>query len=364
MKHVAVSGDSRERFRDDPVTVSLSAGEVIPPAQMLPSKSVARYRFIRSIGFGGMKTVLLVHDRETNRDVAMALMPDFRKRSSGDIARFCREARVTAQLEHPNIVPVHDFGTDRSGSPFFIMKYLHGQPLSRFLKRVREGAAPEAEEYNINRLIQIFVRVCDAVHFAHSRHVLHLDIKPGNVYLGDYGEVQLIDWGLSADLDPENPPRAEGGIRGTPGFMAPEQIVSGGASLSIQTDIYALGALLFHMLTLQSPLDGAGTKEVLQGTIRGAIPSPEEYTNPCFPVPAALAAVCIKAMAPDPANRYRTALEMKKDVRAFQKGYATSAEDASALRKTALFFNRNALVSFLVMIILLLTAGILYLILR
>ena len=128
----------------------------------LPLKPQDRYKFIRSIGFGGMKGVLLVHDRDTGRDVAMAIMPDFRDRPVRDLNRFVREAKITAKLEHPNIVPVYDIGIDALGSPFFTMKYLHGSTLAVILRRLRSGDAAVEQEYPQHRLIQVFLRICNA----------------------------------------------------------------------------------------------------------------------------------------------------------------------------------------------------------
>ena len=161
----------------------------------LPQKPQDRYKFIRSIGFGGMKGVLLVHDSDTDRDVAMAMIPDFRDRPLRDLNRFVREAKITAKLEHPNIVPVHDIGVDGSGSPYFTMKYLHGETLAAILRKKHNK---ENTDYSLDRLLQVLIRICNAVAFAHSKEICHLDLKPANIICGEYGEVQVIDWGLAA----------------------------------------------------------------------------------------------------------------------------------------------------------------------
>ena len=154
--------------------------------------------------YRAMKSVLLVHDRDTGREVAMAIMPDFRERPKIDLERFVREARLTAQLEHPNIVPVHDLGIDSSGSPFFTMKYLHGQSLSAVIRKLAKGDAEAVHRFSQLRLLQIFIRICNAIEFAHSQGICHLDIKPENVNIGDFGEVLLLDWGLARAVDPES----------------------------------------------------------------------------------------------------------------------------------------------------------------
>ena len=192
----------------------------------LPHKPQERYRFIRSIGFGGMKGVLLVHDTDTDREVAMAIMPDFRERPRADLERFVGEALLTARLEHPNIVPIHDIGVDSNGSPYFTMKYLRGQSLSRLISRLRDGETEMVEKYTLYRRLQIFQRICNAVDFAHSRHCCHLDIKPGNVNIGDFGEVVVLDWGLASPLDDRGRAMLSGDRRAkvTPGYMPPEFI--------------------------------------------------------------------------------------------------------------------------------------------
>ncbi len=340
-------------------------------APELPRKSNKRYKFIRSIGFGGMKAVLLVLDIDTGREVAMAMMPDFRERPASDLERFVREARLTARLEHPNIVPVHDMGTDLSGAPFFTMKYLRGQSLATLLRRVRRGEVASEKEYSIERATQIFIRVCNAVLFAHSRRVLHLDIKPDNVNIGDFGEVLVLDWGLAMVMNggdaaagshagPARETR-DGVAKGTPGFMSPEQVAGRNGELDERSDIYALGALLYTMLTLHCPLAGKSVEEIMAATVRGEIPSPSEAAAPDRPVPAALEAICRKAMALKPEDRYQSVAELRADIQAFAAGYAPAAENASPLRRTALFVNRNFLVTIMGAVIVVLATAVGYL---
>ena len=299
----------------------------------LPLKPQSRYKFIRSIGFGGMKGVLLVHDRDTGRDVAMAIMPDFRYRPIHDLNRFVREARITAKLEHPNIVPVYDIGIDNSGSPFFTMKYLRGSTLAVLLKRLRAGDAEIAENFPQTRLLQMFVRVCNAVAFAHSMGICHFDLKPGNIHCGDFGEVQVIDWGLSGDISTGE----TGKIKGTPGYMAPE-LISGAVAPGKAADIYALGGILYAILTLDSPFAGLSQQEILNRTAMGKLIPPSLVGPQC---PIGLEAICMKAMAFDPAERYQDAMEIRSDINAFLTGYASTAENASALRNFFLFIRRN-----------------------
>ncbi len=339
---------------------AVSAAPAADLLSTLPVKPQERYRFIRSIGFGGMKGVLLVADSDTSREVAMAIMPDFRERPRADLERFVREAKLTAGLEHPNIVPVHDIGIDESGSPYFTMKYLHGQSLASALRKVHKGEPAAVARYGQMRLLQILIRICNAIEFAHSQGVCHLDLKPENVNLGDYGEVLVLDWGLARSIRPAaaggiaSPNSPEGAVdhrvKGTPGYMAPEQVrPSKEFPVGFRSDIYALGSILYAMLSLSNPLARLPMEEVFRRTVSGEVPPPSEAAPEGRYVPAALDAICRKAMAPNPADRYATVAEMREDIFAFQTGYVPKAEKASALKHAGLFIGRNVLILLLLL---------------
>ncbi len=346
--------------------------EKTPASAELPRKSNQRYKFIRSIGFGGMKAVLLVHDEDTGREVAMAMMPDFRNRPATDVIRFNREARICALLEHPNIVPVHDMGTDMSGAPFFTMKYLRGQSLAAMMRKYKQG--DESIDFSLSTALRIYIRVCNALEFAHSKGILHLDIKPDNVNVGAFGEVTVIDWGLAEAVkgNRENFSEAhamladfrstQNGIaKGTPGYMSPEQAAGLNDVLDQRSDIYGLGGLLYTMLVLHSPLSGVSVENILEATIRGEIPPPSQCALETRPVPEALEAICRKAMAHNPAERYQTVQELREDIEAFRSGYAPKALNASTLTRTAFFVSRNLLVTLMAAVILILGGALIYL---
>ncbi len=330
-------------------------GDVEDVFSSLPIKPQERYNFLRTIGFGGMKSVLLVHDRDTGREVAMAIMPDFRERPRIDLERFVREARLTAQLEHPNIVPVHDLGVDSSGSPFFTMKYLHGQSLAAAIRKLGKAEPEAVHRFSQLRLLQIFIRICNAVEFAHSQGICHLDIKPENVNLGDFGEVLLLDWGLARAVTAEaqekvQSPNAEGldsdtRVKGTPGYMSPEQIRPiSSYPVGFRSDIYSLGGILYAMLALRSPLGRLPMEDILRRTTTGEIPPPTASAPDDRHIPAALEAICLKAMALNPDDRYQTVAELREDIFAFQTGYVPKAENASPLKHAGLFLGRNLLI--------------------
>ena len=342
----------------------------------LTEKPKDKYRFRKSIGVGGMKTVLQVYDNDTMRDVALAMMPDADQRSHREVLAFIREARLTASLEHPNIIPVYDIGMDSASSPYFTMKLLRGETLASILKKLDAGDPEYQEKYTFPQLLRLWMRICNGTAFAHSKGVLHLDLKPENIQIGDFSEVQILDWGIARPIEKqeEQPQRKkekkgnritlgvgmEEEMKGTPGYMAPEQVApSSGNPLCVETDIYALGALLYTIVTYKSPAEGSSLKKILQDTVKGNI-TPPSLRAPERNVPSGIEAVIRKAMALSPEERYHSVSELSREVLAFLDGFATEAEKASYFRKALLFFRRQLLLnlSIMVTLILLLILGI------
>jgi len=223
-----------------------------------------RYVFERNLGEGGMGVVKLLHDRQIGRRVAVKLMRGQGGRD--EQARFVREARVQGQLEHPAVVPVYDLGVDPDGRCFFSMKRVNGATLEEVLAELRAGSEEARRTWSERRLLSAFSSICLAVEFAHRRGVVHRDLKPGNVMLGGFGEVYVLDWGLSkvAGL-PELPPAAsvalphdagsetlDGAVLGTPGYMSPEQ-ARGERDVDARADVFALGAVVFECLAGDPP---------------------------------------------------------------------------------------------------------------
>jgi serine/threonine protein kinase len=379
--HVSTVEGETERLdpiTDDDSSLLHSRHEIVAGDSIikeLTPKPPGKYKFIRSVGFGGMKAVIQVKDKDTTRNVAMAIIPDSADRPQSDINRFIQEARITARLEHPNIVPVHDIGVDTNGVPYFTMKLLRGRTLSAILKKMRDDDYKTLKEFDLTRLLRIYVKILNGIVFAHSKKIIHLDLKPDNIHIGDFGEVLIIDWGLARFIGmPEDiednydgemitfPGISSGGdytrdgiTKGTPGYMAPEQAAGQNRLKDERSDIYALGALLYVILTFESPLTGRPVNEILAETIRGNIkfPDPENQKRS---IPAAMQAVVLKAMSRYPEERYQTAAELRDDIFAFLGGFAPKAEDASSLKKTYLFFNRNWMATLFLMTLLLLLA--------
>jgi len=280
------------------------------PIDLLAAPAGAKYDFTGQVGLGGMKIVHRARDRNADRDVALAMLQKHAPRSSQE-RRFLREARLTAALEHPNIVPVHEIGLDSDSRPYFTMKLLGGENLHDILGRVAADTA-YGKQYPLGRLLEIFLNVCQAIAFAHSRGVVHLDLKPANIQVGSFGEVLVLDWGLAKLLDATGGPTppvqlpeilreapVEGVVRGTPGYMAPEQAQGDFRALDQRTDVFALGAVL--------------------KAISHSQPAPRR-------VPPALEAIVAKAMAREAGDRYPSVTDLAGDVRAFLGGYAVSAQ--------------------------------------
>jgi serine/threonine protein kinase len=304
----------------------------------------ARYELRTKLGEGGMGEVLLCKDLRIGREVALKVIraehgarPDLRR-------RFLREVRVQGQLEHPSVVPVYDLGKDPTRKAYFTMKRVRGQTLEQILSALRRDDAEAVRQHTRFKLLTAFGTACLAVHFAHTRNVLHRDLKPGNIMLGDFGEVYVLDWGLAKVTDADgagataddsssivlpqtSPPRAEGvaGITGTgvlmgtPGYMAPEQIRGELGALGPGVDIYALGAILFELLALQ-PLHGRGTaNELMKSTLAG-VDVEAAMRRAERDVPPELLAIVARATARRPQGRFATAREMQEALESFLNG--------------------------------------------
>ncbi|MCM8537715.1 MAG: serine/threonine protein kinase [Lentisphaeraceae bacterium] len=326
-----------------------------------------RYSELTKIASGGMKTIYRAFDNKTNRDVAFAslnkdLPPEY-------VSAFINEARLTASLQHPNIIRIHEIGFDEKDQPFFTMELKPGDSLQQILKQLKVNKPSYKSEYSLRDLITIFLKVCDAVSYSHSCDILHLDIKPENIQVGDFGEVLLCDWGLSRYVGEKESKEVlldqefllnktlHAEIKGTPGYMAPEQI-SKQTERGFATDIYSLGALLYTILTLERPSDGE-LENILEKTLNGEVLPPVKRC-PDRDIPDSLNAVVIKAMKTDISERYVSVRELAADVQKHMEGYSTSAENAGLLKELALFYNRNkSLVLVSLVFILCLVTGVL-----
>jgi eukaryotic-like serine/threonine-protein kinase len=285
--------------------------------------SVAAERYTRhgELGRGAMGVVDLATDSDLQRVVALkTLLPDEAERV-GARAALVREARMAGSLQHPNIVPVHELGRLPDGEPFFTMRRLQGRSLAEVLSEHRRGDLEVLEDFGRVRLLSIFVQICMAVEFAHAHGVVHRDIKPGNIMLGDYGEVLLLDWGIARRTDE---PSSEIEVRmlsltGTPGYMAPEQILVEEAPVSPLSDVYALGAILYEILTLQRPFDDPDPEEVMVRSCSEDAPAPSALA-PERAIPPELDEICLAALTRSPEERTGSARVVARQVEQFMEG--------------------------------------------
>ena len=313
-----------------------------------------RYAQEEFLAQGGMKRIYRVRDQWAGRWVAKATLADTAKAS--EIETFLREARLTSSLQHPNIIPIYDIGLDEKGQPFFIMELLMGETLGTVIKGLAAGKLDYKSKYSLAVLIDVFSKICDALAYAHSQHVVHLDIKPDNIHINDFGQVHLCDWGLSKvidsdseaelaeknwpqDLDPNllNAMTLNGELKGTPGFMAPEQVEAKGKK-DERTDIFSLGALLYTILDYKGPFGGGDLSDLVERTRAGELQAFDSE-----PVES-LAAISGKALQHDPNQRYQDVKSLKDDLNKYTQGFATSAENASLYKQLILLFKRNRLV--------------------
>jgi serine/threonine-protein kinase len=311
------------------VSAEVQGAAARPEEAGQPTSSGLRFRVVRSHAVGGLGQVSVAHDRELHRDVALKeIRPQYADEAAAR-ARFLAEAEITGRLEHPGVVPVYGLGRYADGRPYYAMRFIHGNSLLEALDHFHGSdwkQKPSERALALRGLLRRFVDVCNAVAYAHSRGVLHRDLKPANVMLGAYGETLVVDWGLAKALQPEpgrtvppegllRPSASEGvatakeAVVGTPSYMAPEQ--AGGQAVSVAADVYGLGATLYHLLTGRAPFGGAGGVDILLHVVQGQY-RPAREVNPS--VPAALSAVCQKAMARQPQERYGSAKEVAADV--------------------------------------------------
>jgi serine/threonine-protein kinase len=299
------------------------------PAPVVASTG-QRYRRVRLFAKGGLGEVYVAMDEELHREVVLKQIQDRLADDPVSRTRFIREAEITGNLEHPGVVPVYGLISDATGRPAYAMRFIHGESFQEAITRFHEADRgprrdPGERAMALRGLLGRFVAVCNAVGFAHSKGVIHRDLKPANVMLGDYGETLVVDWGLARILNDQHVTEAvpgsllrlpdgdssttrAGEALGTPAYMPPEQASGMNEMVGAASDVFALGATLYAVLTGQAPYTGA---DALQRA-RQCRFTPPASVKP--DVPRALESVVVKAMAPQPEDRYRSARELAADV--------------------------------------------------
>ncbi|MCY2961757.1 MAG: bifunctional serine/threonine-protein kinase/formylglycine-generating enzyme family protein [Planctomycetota bacterium] len=315
-----------------------------------PERHRRRYERIELVATGGMGEVWRVLDRDLGRELALKRLKT-RSRDPRQLRRFLAEAKLTARLEHPGIVPVHDSGIDDDGRVWFTMPLVRGENLARLLNPT--PATAPISRAALPEVLECLLKACDAVAYAHARGIVHRDLKPANVLIGAFGEVYVVDWGLARARDAEPTTSARhsstddsrgaaetrhGDVLGTPAYMPPEQAAGGTGPVDPRVDVYALGAILWHALCGRPPYTGASGAAVIDAVLAGA---PETLARAAPDAPVELAAICERAMSRDPAARYADVRELSEDLRAFLAGRVVRAHRTGAFPELVKWCRRN-----------------------
>ncbi len=331
----SVGGDSLSREAIDPSATRL-------PDSFQPSN---RFRIVQSLAAGGLGEVLVAHDEELQRDVVLKRIQGRYADEPQNRARFQLEIEVTSRLEHGGIVPIFGLGKSPDGRPFYAMRWVRGQTLQQavdeFYREPQPARWTDERKLKFCRLLANLDTACHTVQYAHSRGVLHRDLKPSNILLGNYGDTLVVDWGLakvferpltqSLQGEPALPALStngwvstqQGEILGTPAYMSPEQAGGRLDLMNPASDVYALGATLYTVLTGRIPFAESDVGVVLQQVQRGDFPKPSQV-RPALP--KALESICLRAMALRPEDRYPSPLALAQDIERWQAGIELSVD--------------------------------------
>ncbi len=316
-----------------------------------------RFRLLRPHARGGLGEVFVALDCELHREVALKQILEKHADDPVSRQRFVLEAEVTGGLEHPGIVPVYGLGTYGSGRPYYAMRFIKGDSLKEAIEQFRTDISlkndPGRRSFELRKLLRRFLDVCNAIDYAHSRGVVHRDIKPANIILGKHGETLVVDWGLAKAVGRADPSVGEqtivvsssgssetmpGSAMGTPAYMSPEQACGDLDRLSPRSDVYSLGATLYCLLTGKPPFEGADLGEILRKVQQGDFVPPRQLESS---PDAALEAVCLKAMANQPGDRYPSCRALADDVERWMADEPVSAWAEPWTRKLSRWLTRH-----------------------
>ena len=330
------------------------------------------FQVLRSHARGGLGEVLIAHDSQLGRNVALKFIQAPYDRDPVRRKRFLREAEITGKLEHPGIVPVHGFGVDANGRPCYSMRFIEGETLQTAIERFHHDQPQKSNRENniaLRNLLQRFISVCNTIAFAHSRGYIHRDIKPSNIMLGSFNETLVVDWGLAKQLQPSNSSgetdtnvvsnaivaeeeaslsinnsdeqlTRHGGILGTPAFMSPEQ-AHGISDLTPASDNYSLGATLYSLLVGRSAFSGENVAMLLERVRAGQFLAPRQLA-PSLPV--ALEAITLRAMSTELSSRYASAIDLAVDLENWLADEPVSVHRGNVLDRSLRWARRHRLV--------------------
>jgi serine/threonine protein kinase len=288
-----------------------------------------RYVDFRMLAAGGSAVLRTCKDKNLGRTVVMKTLHPHLANNEYMHSRFLREARVTAQLQHPSTVPVYDLGHDMEGRLYFTMKKVEGRSCREILDKQIAGDEQLLAEFDLERMLGILLQVANGLSYAHAHGVVHRDIKPENIFVGEFGEVVILDWGVAkvwADAagDDADEQRMQHEVLtdvnqrpGTPLYMSPEQVRGGGAEIDHRTDVYSLGAMLYEFLTLSEPLKGRRVQDTFE-LIVNQMPDPPQQRAAHRAIPQALADVAMRALAKRPEDRFQSMGDLIHAIREFR----------------------------------------------
>ena len=287
-----------------------------PPTDF--SNDFRKFEQFSQLNSGGKADLIVCRDSNLGRPVVLKKLRKDVANYDKELSRLLREARITAQLQHPATVPLYEMGQDDDGNWYFAMKKIEGQTLFEIIVGLYHREENVEKHFNLTRLLNIFCQVCDALSYAHARGVIHRDIKPENIIIGMFGEVTLIDWGVAKVWGmPNEGDDQKGNDRGgTPLYMSPEQIL-GHKPVDERTDVFSMGIVLYEMMTQREPFRGPTIQDMFNNIINSEPNEPRKAAPHRF-IPIPVEQICLKAIAKDPAERFQSMDEMAAAINSFQ----------------------------------------------
>lgn len=324
-----------------PRKTTTSAGEV---SLEWTTDSQPRFESIKPLGEGGMGEVVLVKDQDIQRKVAVKKLKSDAK-TPANLLRFAEEVQVVGALEHPGIIPVYDVGIDELGQHYLVMKYVNGETLEHIIDKLREHSPAHEKRFTFEHRTEIFLKILEAIRYAHSHGIIHRDIKPANIMVGPYGEVTVMDWGIAKRVGSQDTPSTapnetirhkelantererllrtqQGSLLGTPLYMSPEQASGKTAELDPRSDVFSLCMMFYEFLTLKHPLQDKQTLEEVIFHLQTQEWNHTDLKLKAFQqgVPAELCHFVVRGLTKNPAQRFQSVEEMESYIHTLNAG--------------------------------------------